>query len=222
MTTAPRRFPQKPYAVPPGSTVLLLVRHGQSEAVVEGEAFPAVDGHGDPALTDDGVAQAESVCRRLAAASVDAIYVSTLRRTAQSAAPLATATGLVPVVEPDLREVFLGEWEGGVLRQKIADNDPVFEQIFADQRWDVIPGAEPAPAFSTRVAAAVGRIAAAHRDRTVAVFTHGGVIGEILAQTTRSEPLAFAGSDNASLSEVVVTDRRWVLRRYNDTAHLAP
>jgi 2,3-bisphosphoglycerate-dependent phosphoglycerate mutase len=66
----------------------------------------------------------------------------------------------------------------------------------------------------------VERIAAAHRDERVAVFTHGGTIGELLAQATGSEPFAFTGSDNGSISELVVTPQKWILRRFNDTAHL--
>jgi probable phosphoglycerate mutase len=63
-------------------------------------------------------------------------------------------------------------------------------------------------------------MAADHPDQRVAVFTHGGVIGEILHQATGSEPFAFLGADNGSISHIVVTDDRWVLRRFNDTSHL--
>ncbi len=52
-------------------------------------------------------------------------------------------------------------------------------------------------------------------------FSHGAAIGEILAQATSSAPFAFVGADNASISRIVVTEGRWVLRGYNDTAHLA-
>ncbi len=52
-------------------------------------------------------------------------------------------------------------------------------------------------------------------------YTHGAAIGEILAQATSSAPFAFIGTDNASISRIVVTPERWVLRGYNDTAHLA-
>ena len=38
--------------------------------------------------------------------------MTTLRRTHETAAPLAARLGLTPIVEPDLREVHLGEWEG--------------------------------------------------------------------------------------------------------------
>ena len=65
---------------------------------------------------------------RLAPEPFDAIYVSTLRRTAQTAAPLVARTGMTPVVDADLREVFLGEWEGGLLRQKAADHDPAVRE----------------------------------------------------------------------------------------------
>ena len=89
------------------------------------------------------------------------IYVSTLQRTAQTAAPLVARTGMTPVVDPDLREVFLGEWEGGLLRQKATDNDPLFQRVMAEQRWDLIPGAESRAGL--RWPPAAGR--RAHRGR---------------------------------------------------------
>ena len=100
---------------PPGATEILFVRHGQSEPAVEGRPFSLVEGQGDPALSPDGQVQAAQVCARLAHDGVDAIYVTPLRRTAQSAERLSEALGLPCVVEPGLREVFLGEWEGGLL-----------------------------------------------------------------------------------------------------------
>jgi 2,3-bisphosphoglycerate-dependent phosphoglycerate mutase len=160
------------------------------------------------------------VAARLAPERLDAIYVTSLRRTAQTAAPLVALLGLEPVVEPDLREVFVGEWEGGLLRKKVLEHDPVALRMHQEQRWDVIPGAEPAAAFSGRLRHAVETIAGAHRDQRVVVFTHGGTIGELLAQATGSEPFAFTGADNGSISELVITPDRWILRRFNDTAHL--
>ena len=48
-----------------------------------------LDGQGDPALAPEGRVQAEKVCARLAHERIDAIYVTTLRRTAQTAERLA-------------------------------------------------------------------------------------------------------------------------------------
>jgi len=213
-------YRQVHFAPPPGSTRILLVRHGESEPAVDGRSFALLDGQGDPGLAPEGRTQALRVCDRLAREQIDAIYVTTLRRTAQTAAPLARSLSLVPVVEADLREVFVGEWEGGALRKKIVERDPIAVRMLAEQRWDVIPGAEAQTAFSARVRRGVERIAAAHADQQVALFTHGGVIGEILAQAVGSEPFAFAQSDNASISLAVITPGRWVLRRFNDVAHL--
>jgi probable phosphoglycerate mutase len=219
--TSPRSFSQRPYVGPPGSTELVLVRHGASADSIEGETFELVEGQGDPPLSDVGRHQAELVATRLGHELFDGIHVSTLRRTAETAAPLVERTGMTPVVDADLREVFLGEWEGGLLRQKAADRDPLFERVFAEQRWDVVAGAESRQEFGGRLRRAVERIAAAHPGGRVVVFSHGAAIGEILAQATGSEPFAFLGADNASISKIVVAAERWVLRGFNDTSHLA-
>ena len=85
----PRVFRQSRFLPPPGSAELVLVRHGESEPLVEGTAFPLAGGHGDPALAPEGRAQAEQVGACLADEAIDAIYVTTLRRTVETAAPLA-------------------------------------------------------------------------------------------------------------------------------------
>ena len=82
------------------------------------------------------------------------------------------------------------------------------------------PGAEPAAEFTDRVRAAIGRVAAAHTGQRVAVFTHGGVIGQVLALASGSRPFAFVTSDNGSISRLVVAGPRWFVRGFNDTAHL--
>jgi probable phosphoglycerate mutase len=216
----PREYPQVRFALPPDATDLLLLRHGESAAARPDEPFELVEGQGDPPLSPRGREQAEAVGRRLAGTGLAAVYVTTLRRTLETAQPLLAATGLTPRVERDLREVHLGEWEGGAFRRHVAEGHPLARRMLAEERWDVIPGAESTAALVTRVRAAVGRIAAAHPGERVAVVTHGGVIGQLLSLATGSRPFAFAGTDNASLSQVVVTGDRWVLRRYNDTAHL--
>ena len=207
---------------PPSATEILLVRHGESEAHVPGQDFALVDGHGDPALHEEGRRQAELVGERLAHEDISAIYVSTLRRTAETAAPLAKRLGIEPVVERDLREVFLGEWEGGVFRQHVMEGHPLAVQLYTEERWDVIPGAEPASEFAARLEGVINRIAQRHVGHCVAVFSHGAAIGQVLAQAARSRPFAFSGSDNGAISQLIVDNGRWVIRRYNDTAHLTP
>jgi len=199
-----------------------MLRHGESAPHVEGEEFPLVDGHGDPALSPEGRVQAEQAADRLIATGerISAIYVTTLQRTHQTAAPLAARLGLEPIVEPELREVFLGDWEGGEVRKRLADGDPIALKMAVTQRWDVIPGAEPEETFAARVRVGIERIAAAHPDELVVAVVHGGVIGQVIGQATGAAGFAFTGADNASLSHLVVTPDRWIVRCYNDTTHL--
>ena len=215
-------FRQHRFVPPPGATTVLFVRHGESAPAHPDRPFPLRDGHGDPPLDPVGVRQAELLGERLRYEHITAIYVTSLQRTHQTAAPLARHLGLTPVEEPDLREVFLGDWEEGEFRRRAAMRDPIFEQIFVQERWDVIPGAEPHEAFDERLWRGFQRIVAQHPDERVVVVSHGGAIGHLLHRVTGSRRFAFSGTDNASISEVVADQDRIILRRYNDVAHLLP
>ena len=52
------------------------------------------------------------------------------------------------------------------------------------------------------------------------VVVHGGVIGTIMNLATGSTGFSFTGADNASISHLVITPERWIVRCYNDTTHL--
>jgi 2,3-bisphosphoglycerate-dependent phosphoglycerate mutase len=95
-------------------------------------------------------------------------------------------------------------------------------RMFTEERWDVIPGAESTEAFAARIAETLERLAARHVNRRIAVFTHGGTIGQVIAMATGSRPFAFIDADNASVTQLVIWGSRWVIRRFNDTAHLDP
>jgi probable phosphoglycerate mutase len=220
---APAAYPQRGFVLPPGATEVILVRHGAAAPAVPGEPFPLLDGHGDPALAPEGEVQAAAVAERLAREDLAGLFVTTLRRTAQTAAPLAERLGLEPVVVPDLVEVSLGEWEGGEFRIRIAEGDPIARRAVLEERWDVIPGAETMESLAQRVRAGIEAVvAAAGPGVTVAAVAHGGVIGEACRQATASRPFAFVHAENGSLSRIVSFEGRgWLLRSFNDTSHLA-
>jgi probable phosphoglycerate mutase len=218
----PETYHQRQFALPPGATEVILVRHGASAPAVPGQPFPLLDGHGDPPLAPEGEAQAERLAERLAGEGLSGLFVTTLTRTHRTAAPLAARTGLDPVVVPDLREVSLGEWEGGEFRIRMAQGDPVAIQAVTEERWEVIPGAETMASLAERVRAGIlAIVAGCGPDARVAAIVHGGVIGEICRQATGSRPFAFVHSDNGSITRLVVLgDGTWLLRSFNDTAHL--
>ena len=215
-------YPQRPFTPPPDATEIVLVRHGASAAAVPDEPFALVGGHEDPPLSPDGRDQALAVGARLAVEDFAGVFVTPLRRTAETAAPLCEAKAIEPVVLDELREVHLGELEGGAFRIRAAQGAPLIRRVFTEQRWDVIPGAEPMHALAERVRRGVAAIVDAVGPGAVAAaVVHGGVIGELCRQATGSRPLAFVHVDNASISRLVVfPSGRGLLRTFNDTTHL--
>jgi probable phosphoglycerate mutase len=215
-------YPQRGFQLPPDATDLLLIRHGASAAAVPGEPFELLEGQADPPLAPEGEAQAAKVAEWLAAEPLSALFVTPLQRTAQTAAPIAERTGLAPQTVPDLREIMLGEWEGGEFRIRVANGDPIAARLFEEERWDVIPGAESMESFGERIGNGLRQVAdAIGPGQTGAAILHGGVITEICRQVTHSRPFAFLQVDNTSVTRLVRhADGRWLLRYFNETAHL--
>jgi len=149
------------------------------------------------------------------------VFVTPLRRTRQTAAPLARRLGRVPVVIPELREVHLGDWEGQ-LNARVARGDELSKKIFETERWDVIPNAESMDEFSDRVRRGMMQLVdAVGPDATVIAFVHGGVIAEACRQATGSQAFAFLYAENGSITRLVrMASERWALISFNDTAHL--
>ncbi len=205
------------------ATEVVLLRHGATTAAVPGEPFAlCADGHGDPPLSPLGVRQAAAASTRLARDPPALLSTTTLVRTGQTAVPLAAATGLTPLVVPELREVHLGDWEGGEWRIRKVNRDPIALRVLAEQRWDIIPGGEDAEAFAERVRSGLRTVVAATGlGRRAVAVVHGGVIGELCRQATGSRPFAFVHAENCSLTRLIVwQDGRVALQGFNDTAHL--
>jgi probable phosphoglycerate mutase len=213
---------QQPFSLPEGATEVVLVRHGASEVALPGARFPLVDGRGDPNLSEDGYEQARAIATQLATEGIARLFVTPLKRTHQTAAPLVEATGLEPIVVDELAEVRLGEWEGGEYRVRMAQGDPIVRQMFQQERWDVIPGGETFDSLGRRVRAGIEKIVELTGPDAVAVaILHGGVIGEVCRQATDSRPFAFVHSDNGSVSRLVIRPSgRWLLRSFNEVSHL--
>ncbi len=217
-------YAQTFYEPPPGSSQVLLIRHGQSEPYVPGRPFPLVDGHGDPKLTELGRYQAELVGRRLADEPVTAIYASSLTRTQETAAPLAERLGLTPTIEPDLREVFLGVGEGGKMREMAANDHPAILAMRANAEWGEIPGAETNRQLTERTVAAVRGIAERHPTGLAAVFCHGGVIAAVVGYALDVGAMTLSGARHTSISHLVIEQpatnpAHWTVRLFNDGAH---
>jgi len=216
-----KTYPQHVFEAPCGATTVVLVRHGQSAAADLENPARSIDGHSDPELSALGERQAEAVGQRLRSEPIDAVYVTKLQRTAQTAAPLVRHLAVQPTVQPDLHEIFLGDWEGGIMRKMSAEQHPTFTKMISDGEWGHAPGAETTQALADRTVPALGQIHHDHPGGRVAVFVHGGVIAALLHHATGARPFAFLGADNGSIHNLVLDGDRWLLRQYNDVTHLA-
>ncbi|MBY6414658.1 histidine phosphatase family protein [Rhodococcus sp. BP-252] len=213
---------QAPFTLPAGAKEIILVRHGSSSATTDGVFL---DGHADPHLSSLGITQAAAVAHRLRTLDPTrtALFVTSLRRTAQTAEPAAAALGITPTVIAELREVCLGDYEGSEFEERRRAKDPLLAQVFAEERWDLIRGAEGTDAFRARVRCGLDTIVDTVPVGTTAVaFVHGGVVAEICRSITRSSPFAFVDVENGSLTRIVHhADHTFRLRTFNDTSHLA-
>jgi probable phosphoglycerate mutase len=210
---------QRMLAAPEGADEVILVRHGACDP-------PAVDGliggRSDPSLNERGRREATAVTERLRALEVTAVFTSPLRRTGETAAGTLAATGLQEVELEDLVEVYLGEWEGYGIADRGARGDAELARVMREQRWELIPGAEPASVFAERVRRGVERVADSAEEGTVAVaFTHSAVIAEFCRQITGAEPFAFLHNANGSVTRLHrLPSHRWLLAGFNGTEHL--
>lgn len=187
---------------------------------IHGERFELVDGHGNPPLSPRGFWQAQQVSARLATHEIDALYASSLVRTQQTAAPLATAKNMDVIIEHDLREVYLGIGEGGRFREMVHEEHPAIQQLRANRDWGEIPGAETNLELTERVISVFETIHQTHRNQTIAVFCHGGVIGAAVAHVLNVNAYRMSGVRNGSISEIVRTPNDWILRSFNDAGHI--
>ncbi len=154
----------------PGARLVLL-RHGESTWNAEGRW----QGWGDPPLSARGREQAREVAERLAGAGVTAVVSSDLRRASETAALVAEAVGLAPLLDARLRERDLGRWSG-LREEEIRSGFADELERFRARDPEVRPGGgESRIAFAGRVQPVLQELAASE-EGLVVVVTHLGVI----------------------------------------------
>lgn len=150
------------------ATRVLLLRHGQSTWNAKGRW----QGQADPPLSGLGRVQAAAAANALGA--LDAVVSSDLHRAAETAAVIAGALGIGPVLADErLRERDAGDWTG-LTRAEIETGWPGF--LAGDRRP---PGWEPGPIVAARALTALFELHARMPGADVVVVTHSGVIRSV-------------------------------------------
>jgi broad specificity phosphatase PhoE len=168
-------------------TCLCLVRHGQTDWNLEGR----YQGQSDVPLNEHGWAQANALTRRLQHQEFAAIYASDLLRAKQTAEIIAALHDLPVIVEPRLREINQGDWEGqlvDVIKDRYAT---LWEQRLVDPASVRPPGGETVGEVAGRVYAALDDIALRYPAGTVLIASHGLSLATVLCKV-RSIPVGQA------------------------------
>lgn len=174
---------------------VLLVRHALPVRV----ETPGVAA--DPPLAEAGRVQAEALARGWAG-RVDAVWTSPMRRAVETAAPLAAAVGIEPVVDADLAEMDAGDDRYIPLEELRTDPAGWAEAVAS---WVGPEAEELRRAFRRRVVGAVDRVVAAHRGQRVAVVCHGGVVNAEVAEAIGLGPSLFFEPAYTSVSRLLAS-----------------
>ena len=171
-------MPRTKKAPAPTSTLLLLVRHGQTPTT--GSVLPgrARGLH----LSDAGRDQAAAVAERIAPFGdrVAAVYASPLERTKETAAPIAAVLGLKVQNDRGLLEADFGEWTGSELKKLM--KLPEWRAVQHRPSTFTFPGGESFAAMQLRIWDTLQRLGAAHPGRVVVAVSHADPIKAAVAQ----------------------------------------
>ena len=156
------------------TTNLYLIRHGEAHSNVES----VIGGmNGDLGLTERGVRQAQALAERLRGGEItpDVLYASTLPRARQTAEYVAEALGMPITWDDDLHELRPGQADG-LHVDEARERFEGFKHFLHEAYMPVAPEGESWGSFQMRVSAALERLVTLHKDQTIMLVTHGGVI----------------------------------------------
>ncbi len=201
--------------------LLLLIRHGLTPktGVRLSGWTPGVH------LSKDGRVQADRLVERFEGVRLDAIYVSPLERTRETAEPLAKARGIEIRERADVGEVRYGAIENKPLKM-LAKSD-LWKHI---QVWPSnvrFPGGESLRETQARAVGAIEELRDLHKKDTIAVFSHGDWIRLSLAHFMgmHIDMYRRLAVETASVSAIYIGEWGPIIRLMNDSgalSHLTP
>lgn len=209
--------PDPPQGLVLNATVLLLVRHGVTDATGKRLYGRTPEVH----LSERGRAQAEALAERLAALPVRAVFSSPLERCRETAAPIARALGLRVRTDRGVLETDIGAWTGRTFGQ--IRRSGLWRQILAVPSSARFPEGESLAEVQARTVKALEVIASRHPTEIVVVVSHGDPIRLALAHYAGAHIDHFQRFEVApgSVSAVAIGGRAPRVLLLNDTGDLS-
>lgn len=196
---------------------LVVVRHGATANNLAAQ----FTGQLDVPLSPLGEQQAQALAAALAHEQFDALMSSDLQRARATLAPLAALLEQPVRLDPALREICVGVWEGQTGAAVRARYPGAIEQ-WATSETFAPEGGESTAAVRDRIVDAFERSRREFPHGSVLWMTHGGVLGMLLCHVLglpldRREQFR---RDNTAIFEFDVRANTCVIARANDVAHL--
>lgn len=160
----------------PASTLILLVRHGQTPTT--GKVLPgrAVGLH----LADNGRLEADGVARRLSEIKkIAAVYSSPLERARETAAPIARALKLKTQIHKGLLECDFGDWTGAQLTALM--KKPEWMTVQRAPSTFRFPNGESFTEMQSRMVSTLDDIRSQHRGKVIICVSHADPIKAAVA-----------------------------------------
>jgi probable phosphoglycerate mutase len=193
---------------------VVLLRHGRTEWNATGR----FQGQLDAPLDVMGKAQAIAAAVAVAPMQPDAIVSSDLGRTADTAAAVAAETGLDVVLDPRLREINLGLWQGltrAEARERFPEEYEGWQAGEDRRRGDGETYAEVGARASECVIEWLDRLGA---GATLLAVTHGGTARATIGTMLGFDPDLYwrlAPLGNCRWSLLADIGRGWRLEEHN-------
>ena len=200
---------------------LHLVRHGETEWNKLGR----FQGQQDIALNPRGLAQAKETARAMADDGVIALYSSPLQRTMQVANEISRLPSVPVVPLPGVKELNLGELEGGTGEEMRTIWPDVYSAWSQDPGTLSMPKGESLSQLQDRAWRSLQEVEKAHSgDDVIVVVSHNFAIRTMIHKVLGLPLTNFhrLSLDLSSVSTVEYTSRGRRLTCYNFTGHLSP
>ena len=158
-------------------TTIWLIRHGLTDG-----ADDRCCGCYNVRLSTDGIIQAKAIAARLARESISNFYSSYLSRAIETAGIVVEPHGLPFQKLEELAEMNFGDLEG-LRYEEIQQRYPeIFQSWMTRPTETRFPNGESFTEMKARVLGALDLVLSRHRNQSIAIVTHAGVIRLILAQ----------------------------------------
>jgi len=199
-------------------TYFTVIRHGETEWNRDGR----IQGSRNSDLTIIGKRQAWALGKRFAQTRFDAIYSSDLKRAWETAVTIAGAGEDAIRKDVRLREANMGVFEGLNRDELESKYGEEWKQFLLGDASSCIPEGESYNQFEARILEFFREKAELHKEESIAVITHGGVLGALLRATLEipfERKRAFS-HHNASVNIFTFYNGKVTLGTWGDISHL--